>query len=201
MNRCWSIALAASVTAIFGSLVLAGAAEPNIGKNQPAVQDPSRVIQDLTLVGTTVLDSQGQKLGTIKHVVLDPPTGQATFVVLEAEIAGAGHAMLVVPYAALRVSFNASDNRQTVVLNRRPDQLHSAPQIKNNQWEMLRNSQFREQARNFYQVQAYYVARPIENPSSPSLPPTMPGVPAVTPMPQLRADSDSTEDLEGFYNE
>jgi hypothetical protein len=36
-----------------------------------------------TLVGATVLDSQGRKLGQIKNVLLDARTGQASIVVID----------------------------------------------------------------------------------------------------------------------
>ena len=124
-------------------------------------------------MGTTVLGPQSQKLGQIKDVLFDSQTGQATFVVLDAEAPGSGHAMLVVPYQALRVSVNPSDHRQSVVLDLRPDQMRAAPQIQNNQWQMLQNPQFLQQARDFYQIRTYYAARPIDDPSAPP-PPSMP---------------------------
>lgn len=222
MQKHWGILLSTAMVVVFCGVLRATAADPNGGQSQPVTQDSAKIIQDLTLVGATVLDPQGQKLGQIKHVVLDPQTGQATFVVLDAEAAG-GHAMFVVPYPALHVNFNTTDNRQSVVINRRPEQLRSAPQIQNNQWQMLQNSQFREQVRNFYQVTAYYAARPIDNssmpaPSLPSVPnippstmvtpimqPSMPmmqfSMPAYCPAPQRSADSGWSRDLDGFYNE
>jgi hypothetical protein len=146
--------------------LLATAAEPNIGQNQPAMQDSAGIIQNSTLVGATVLDRQNQKLGQIKNVLLDAQAGQATFVVIDAKAPGGGPAMLVVPFQALRVTFNAADNRQSVVLDLRPDQVAAAPQIQSNQWQMLQNTQFLEQARNFYQIRPYTAARPIEGPPS-----------------------------------
>jgi len=177
------------------------AAVPDSALGGAAKQVPTTsMVQNLTLVGTTVLDPQGQQIGHIKHVLLNTQTGQATFVILDAESLGPGHAILVVPYQALRISFNPSDRRQSVVLDRRPDQLRVAPQIQNDQWQLLENPQFLEQARNFYQIRTYYsAARPIENPSSPSLPtqPTMPAPCVVLPS----ADAGLPQDLIDFYNE
>ena len=78
--------------------------------------------------------------------------------------------MLVVPYQAFWVSFNPLDHRQSVLLDLRPDQLHAVPQIRDDQWEMLQNPQFLDQARNFYQVGTYTAFRPIEVPPSPAEP-------------------------------
>lgn len=127
MNARWTVLLAAFTVVFLAGTVLATAAEPNSGQNRSAVQG-SGGIQVSTLMGTTVLNPQSQKLGLIKDVLLDAQTGQVTFVILDEEIPGAGHAMLVVPYEALRLSVNPSDKRQTVVLDLRLDQMRAAPQ-------------------------------------------------------------------------
>jgi sporulation protein YlmC with PRC-barrel domain len=57
------------------------------------VQDAAGIIRSSTLVGATVLDRQGQKLGQIENVLLDTQTGQATFVVIEAKAPGPSPAM------------------------------------------------------------------------------------------------------------
>ena len=123
MNTRWSYLLAACMAVLLGGAFLASAAEPNLGQSQSAVQAPAGIIRISTLMGTTVLDPQAQKLGQIKDVVIDSQTGQGSFVVLDADVPGSGHAMLVVPYRALWVSVNPVDKRQSVVLDLRPDQL------------------------------------------------------------------------------
>ncbi len=175
-------------------MLLATAAEPNIGQDQPAGPGSAGIIRNSTLMGATILDPQSHKLGQIKDVLFNSQTGQATFVVFDAEVPGSGHAMLVVPYQALRVSFNLPDKRLSVVLNLRPDQVRAAPQIGNNQWQMLQNPQFLQQARDFYQVKTYYAARPIENPSVAS-PPSVPAPaiqyvvpqPCIVPQPSMNS--------------
>jgi hypothetical protein len=184
MNVRWPVSLAASMAAVLWAAMPATAAEPTVAQNPPAAQGSAGIIQNSTLMGTTVLDPQNRKLGQIKDVLLDSRTGQATFVVLDTEIPGSGHAMLVVPYPALRLSISPSDHRQTVVLDLRPDQVRSAPQIQNNQWQMLQNPQFLQQARDFYQIRTYSAARPIGDANAPptsSAPPTpvMPYYPPV----------------------
>ncbi len=201
MNVRWAVSLAAGTAVLLCGALLATAAEPNMGQNESAMQDSAGIIQNATLVGATVLDPQSQKLGQIKNVLLDAQTGQATFVVIDAKAPGAGQAMLVVPYRALRVSFNPSDNRQSVVLYLRPDQVGTAPQIHNNQWQMLQNAEFLAQARNFYQIRTYTAARPIDNPSGPSMP--VPGsmIQYVVPQPCWNYDSGWTHELEEFSEE
>jgi hypothetical protein len=84
--------------------------------------------------------------------------------------------------------------------------LHAAPQIQNNQWQMLQNPQFLQQARNFYQIRTYYAARPIDN----SIPPSPPSTPTM-PYPQIlyvapppcwnSADPGWTQELDEFSQE
>ena len=149
MNARWVIFLTASTALLLCVAALATAAEPNIGQTQAAT------IRNSTLMGATVLDLQNQKLGLIKDVLLDAQSGQATFVVLDATGPTSAHAMLVVPYSALRVSINPADKSQSVTLDLRQDQLQAAPQIQNNQMQMLQDPKFLEQARNFYQPKTY----------------------------------------------
>ncbi len=173
MNARWTISLVASTAVLLGAALRATAAEPIRGQIQPAVHGSAGIIQNSTLMGTTVLGPQSQKLGQIKDVLFDSRTGQATFVVLDAQAIGSGHAMLVVPYQALRVSVNPSDHRWSLALDLRADQVRAAPQIQNNQWQMLQDPRFLQQARDFYQIRTYYAARPIDDPSAPP-PPSMP---------------------------
>ena len=172
MNRHGTFFLVATSAVIFSGFygaVPTVAAEPNTVQNKPAVQGLPKAIQDLTLVGSTVHNLSGQKLGEIQYVLLAPSTGQAKFVILDAEGPGSAHMTLVVPFQALRVSFNHAEKRQVVEMNIQSDQLASAPQIRNNQWQVLQNQQFRDQVRSFYHVsKTYTVARPIVNPSVPS---------------------------------
>jgi sporulation protein YlmC with PRC-barrel domain len=183
MSARGAVSLTAAVAVLLWSVSLATAVEPCIVPNQPATQvSAAQIIPNLTLVGVAVADSQGQKIGQIKHVLLDAPAGQATFVVLAPERAGAGQGSLVIPFQALRITINSVDGHRSVVLDRRTDQLRAAPQIQDNHWSLLQNPQFLDQARSFYQVKTYYTAaRPIDNMSPPGLPVAPPPVVQFSP--------------------
>jgi len=199
MNLQGMFSIMAAAAVLFGGARAATAAQPVTAKVPAAIQGSAGVIEISSLLGTTVLSSQGEKLGSIKDVVLDSQDGQATFVVVDAQAAGTGHSMLVVPYPALRLGFNAVDNRSFTVLNLRLDQIAAAPQIRNDQWQLLGNPYFMTQAREFYQVRTYTAARPIpEAAAAPALPVQSAPLP---PCVNATTGSDLPKDLEGFYSE
>jgi hypothetical protein len=197
MNARWTIFLTASTALLLCVATLATAAEPNMGQTQAAT------IRNSTLMGATVLDLQNHKLGLIKDVVFDAQSGQATFVVLDAAGPASAHAMLVVPYSALRVTINPADKSQSVALDLRQEQLQAAPKIQNNQWQMLQDAKFLEQARNFYQPKTYTAERPIE--AATPAPNTCPPAPCFVPQPCVRPcwnyDSGWTQELDEFSME
>lgn len=211
MNVRWTISLAACAAILVGGSLAATAADPITGQN-PAATDSNGIIQSSSLIGAPVLNPQSQKLGQIKDVLLDQQTGQASFVVLDA-MAGSNHAMLVVPFQSLWVTSNPVDKSRSVMLDLRPGQLAAAPQIRDNQWQMLQNPQFLQQARDFFQVRTYTAARPIENASFAAAPtmaaPPAPVVQYVMPQPCYSAPSwqpsstisDWPQSLHDFYSE
>jgi hypothetical protein len=85
--------------------ILATAAAPSIGHDRSPMQGSTGTIEISKLAGMTVLDPQGKKLGRIKDVLVDSRTGQATFLVLDAEALGPGHPMT---YSAARPIQNPS---------------------------------------------------------------------------------------------
>jgi sporulation protein YlmC with PRC-barrel domain len=192
------VACAAALS--YGTLAAAAAqsipAIPGIpGQDPAAAQGSVGTMEFSRFMGTFVVNLQGEKLGVIKDLVLDSQTGQATFVIVDTQAPGAGRSMLVVPYEALRLGFNAADNRETAVLNLRAENIRVAPQIRDNQRQLLQNPFFMQQARDFYQVKTYTAARPI------TAPPVAAAVPALPPCVSTSSNSDMPQDLIDFYNE
>ena len=166
MHAHWKVSLAACTLLLFYG-VLASAADMNDCQNPSVMEGPAGIIRTSTLVGTTVLDPQNQALGRIKDVLLDAQTGRASFVVLDAEATHASHAMLVVPYDALRVGSYPAQHRLWVVLDLRPDQVRVAPQISNNQWQMLEKPAVPGASPRFLSDQDVYRGSPDQQPDGP----------------------------------
>jgi len=199
MNAHRVFVFAAATAVLLSQSQLAVATEPIAA----ALPTPAGGLENVTplssLMGTIVLYPQPQKLGQIKDILLDPQTGQATFVVLDADIPGAGHEMLVMPYQALQIRFNSADTKPSIVLNDQADRLRNAPRLENDHWELLKSPQFLEQVRNFYQIQPYTVARPIEPPSvAPAASPCFVQQPSVN---SASPESGFTQDQIDFFNE
>jgi sporulation protein YlmC with PRC-barrel domain len=174
------------VTAIFISNVASAASKNAAGNRLPEMAAPA-ITQVSHLMGASVSNLQGKEVGRIKDILLDPKTGSASFAIVDAEIPCAGRGMLVVPYHALRVS--AVNNGRSVVLDLRSENMHVAPSIRDNDWRVLQNPQFLQEARNFYGPVTYTVGRPIENASLPPCPTTS------------EPDSGWPQDLIDFFNE
>ena len=105
MSARWTICVVGFVGVLLCGALPANAAASSVGQDRSPLLGSTGTIQISKLVGMTVLDPQGQKLGQIKDVLLDSRTGQATFVVLDAEAFGPGHP---ITYSAARPIQNTS---------------------------------------------------------------------------------------------
>ena len=167
MNARWMLSRAAFAAVLLSASLPATAAESNMDRHQSPAHGSARVIENSALIGTTVLDSQGQAVGRIKDLLFDYQTGQAVFVVVAAESAPSGHPTFVVPYRALRLSFNPEDNRPRVTMDQRPSGLYSASQMEIDQGQVIGG--LPEPARNVYQFSSY-PAVPTDASSAPCPP-------------------------------
>ena len=111
-----------SADCLYGSVFL-GFASGNRGAAQHRPK-PARGLSgeppDLDADGFDGPRSAGQRNGPAQGRSARLSDGSGDLRASDAEIPGAGRAMLVVPYQALRVSVNSADHHQSVVLDLRP---------------------------------------------------------------------------------
>lgn len=89
------------------------------------------------LVGSSVVNSQGEKLGKISDLVYDSRDNRITFVVLShAGVPGIGDKLVPVPISAL--IFKDED---TAVLDISKEKLATAPSFKKSKWPDMSNRQ------------------------------------------------------------
>jgi len=101
------------------------------------------------LVGANVKDSQGNKLGDIPEILINPKTGE-TFATIGVE--GGRHALL--PVQALNVTRSGGAFRNAeVTLNATKESLQSGPTVARNEWQQLDSPTFVQSIYRHYNVQ------------------------------------------------
>jgi sporulation protein YlmC with PRC-barrel domain len=102
----------------------------------PAPGQPMKLNKCSQLIGTTVENSQGEKLGKIDEVVVDFETGRVSYCVLSAEHKlFATPKYLAVPLAALQPSEDGS----RLILNADKDKLAQAQGFDRDNWPSVTN--------------------------------------------------------------
>lgn len=89
------------------------------------------LLSSSTLSGDKVVDSIGQKLGSIEDLMIDVDQGNIAYAVLSVGgLFGMGDRLFAIPWSALRVD---TKNKQ-LVLNVNKDQLEKAPGFDKDNW-------------------------------------------------------------------
>jgi sporulation protein YlmC with PRC-barrel domain len=117
-------------------LVGAGGSVAWAAKNKnPATNYPS-LVAAADIKGTHVKNPQGQDLGTIDEVLIDPDTGQVRFVILEVGgFLGLGSTRVAVPLSAFQITEEGSKPKW--VLDADKDKLKNAPKVEGKNYERL----------------------------------------------------------------
>src|SRR5712671_249491 len=101
------------------------------------------------LIGAEVKSNNGEKLGKLEDIVIDPQTGRATFAVIgKGGILKLGEKRLPVPWQALRV-----DSQKQLTLNMDKDRLGTAPTFQSSASD-LDNPDFVMVVYKFYEIPA-----------------------------------------------
>lgn len=119
------------------------------GMSGAGVQDQAKASK---LIGSEVKNTQGQNLGKISDLAIDPQSGQIAFAVLShGGTLGIGEKYTAVPFNALQV-----DAQNKVTLNISKDRLASAPSFGKNDWPSLADRSQLEETYRFYGVTPYW---------------------------------------------
>jgi hypothetical protein len=113
---------------LWAGFVLADRAEMNQPSGQTMTANQGKPLILSRIMDATVKDVGGENLGQIKDIVLDLPTGRATFAVLQLSGAvGSGGAFTPVPWALLKpTSTTRAGEAETFTLNADKSRLASA---------------------------------------------------------------------------
>ena len=109
---------------------------------------PRNLEKGSTIIGQKVANEQGQNLGEVQDIVIDPQTGQIAYAVLSfGGFLGIGDKYFAIPWQSLHQG-KKGDN---LVLNVEKERLKSAPGFDKNHWPDL-NPQWAAQINEFYGV-------------------------------------------------
>lgn len=99
-----------------------------LGVRAESDAQPGKLVDAARLDGQQVNNLQGQKLGEIKQVLLDPKSGQARYAVLQVDKEWSlNNPEIAVPFGAFRVSVNPNNNDVVVQLDATKEKLQKAP--------------------------------------------------------------------------
>jgi sporulation protein YlmC with PRC-barrel domain len=111
------------------------------------------VISASTLMGDKVVNPQGEQLGDIKELMIDPQTGHVGYAVLSfGGFLGMGDKLFAIPFSALELKAD----RNEFVLNVPKDKLKSAPGFDKNDWPKSADRQWGTDIHTFYGATPYW---------------------------------------------
>ena len=124
-----AVSLVLIVLGAGGSVAWAAAAK------NPATNYPS-LVGATDIKGTNVKNLQGQDLGQIEDVLIDPDTGQVRFVILEVGgFLGLGSTRVAVPLSAFQIT--KEGNKPKWVLDADKEKLKNAPKVEGKNYQRL----------------------------------------------------------------
>ncbi len=105
------------------------------------------VLSATSLIGDTVKNAQGEKLGTIKDIMIDTADGRTEYAVLEfGGIMKIGSKLFAVPFDQIDVD---TANEQ-LVLNVPKERLESAPGFDKDNWPNFADQSYRNEISSYY---------------------------------------------------
>ncbi len=111
---------------------------------------------------TTVVNRQGETLGQIEDVMLDPQTGRVEYAVLDfGGFLGIGDKLFAVPLQA----FEIDRTNERFLLNVTKDKLESAPGFDKASWPQTADREFVEGVYDFYGHRDTYLRSRVNEPA------------------------------------
>jgi sporulation protein YlmC with PRC-barrel domain len=118
------------------------------------VKAGANIYRSSKLVGADVENAQGENLGDIKDIVIDPVTGRVAYAVLSfGGFMGLGDKYFAIPWAAFTPK---AGEKEQFVLNVDKERLKNAPGFDKNNWPDMANHQWGEQVHAYYNIPPYW---------------------------------------------
>jgi len=111
----------------------------------------SRVLSASTLAGDDVYDPKGEKLGSVKEIMLDIEAGKISYVVLSfGGFLSIGEKLFAVPWSALTVD---TENKR-LVMDTNEERLKEAPGFDTDNWPNMADPAWEKTVHDYYGTQA-----------------------------------------------
>jgi sporulation protein YlmC with PRC-barrel domain len=124
-----------------------------INPNSDASMPASTHVRSSYVIGATVKNMQGDKLGDIKELVFDVPTGKITYAALDfGGFLGIGDKLFAVPWNQLQERQD-KDGNVHFVMNVTKTRLQNAPGFDKNHWPDFADQEFGRSVTNYYAPQ------------------------------------------------
>jgi hypothetical protein len=106
-----------------------------------------------TLEGNDVVNAQGEKLGDIKSIMIDVPSGRVAYAVLSSGgFLGIGEKLFAIPWSALTLD---ADNK-CFILNIDKERLKNAPGFDKDHWPSMADQRWATEVHSYYQRRPYW---------------------------------------------
>ena len=106
-----------------------------------------------TLTGNDVVNSAGEDLGEIEHIMLDVPRGRIAYAVLSfGGFFGMGEKLFAIPWHALKLDVA----NKCFILDVSVDQLQNAPGFDKGQWPSMADQNWARDIHSYYSSPPYW---------------------------------------------
>jgi sporulation protein YlmC with PRC-barrel domain len=163
MRKCkpMGIALAASACLLIAITVAAQQPSREPTTPQDTATQPERMSESASttdrvyrasqLIGATVSNAQGEKLGQIEDVVIDPVDADVAYAVLSfGGFLGMGEKYFAIPWNALTINTDAEGELDYLVLGVDKDTLQNAPGFDKSNWPNMASLRWGEEIHAYY---------------------------------------------------
>jgi sporulation protein YlmC with PRC-barrel domain len=189
----WTKTWASTISLLSLLLVtVAFAAEP------AKVGESSYIYRTSKLIGTNVENPQGENLGEIEEIVIDPQSGQMAYAVLSlGGFLGMGEKYFAIPWEALTPKTPTTKGAQydRFVLNVDKERLRNAPSFNKDNWPDMADRRWAQQVYSHYGIQPYWEHREARMSGAGTMAATVQNVDQNAKLLRLRTANDEVVEL------
>ena len=140
-----------------GGATTPGATPPGSGKPTEAGASTAMGMRSSQLGKQTVVDAQGNQIGTVSQVIYDPASGRANYAAVSLSgVQGASGRVIAVPWELLRST--RQNDKTNLTLSVPADRLQGAPQFQSTDdaWKRMSDPAWASEVYQYYSIKPYW---------------------------------------------